>query len=79
LDVDPRRLERLWPHISEIERVVSQIRAIKYLASQFLKNETCHVDFYNHKVLRKALIEPDRGRCIGGPEDGARAAALLEE
>lgn len=79
LDVDPQRLQRLWPHKSEIERAVSQIGAIKYLASQFLHNLTCHMEWYNHKLLQKALIQPDHGRCIGGSEDAARAVALLDE
>jgi hypothetical protein len=82
-NIDPRRLERLWPHICEIEQVISQQGAINYLASQFLHNDACHMEWYNGAHLRRSLIKPetalDPRPPIGSAEEEAYYAALNKE
>lgn len=59
LNVNRKQWKRKWPFIADIQRAYTQNRAIGYLAAQFLPrhSDTCEVEYYNGKLLRKHLIE----------------------
>lgn len=65
LNVDVGRWKRQWRYSSKIEVVDSQLRASRYLAYQFVKNEECKMEFYNNDLLKKKRSSQTSGRASG--------------
>jgi len=84
LDVSTLRWQREWPGIADIQRISSQQATIKYLASQFLRNYTCTMEYYNGNLLRRSWLlqpepEPDPETVIGSAEWLARYVDIDDE